>query len=132
MLPSLNGYFWLSWLPYHLAAGKKENPNMKTFVIGKTKFQAENCFDCVLINPKLPKNFECTDNQKRPAAQRNKWWGRPYIEVEIEDPEQWPESVYYSVYCLDGGAWDRPTFWGRFGSLHEALQCVEHGPAWRK
>ena len=77
---------------------------MKTFVLDKIKFLAENCFDGVLINPKLPKDFECTDNQKRPAAQRNKWWGRPYIEVEIEDHELWPEGVYYSVYCLDGGA----------------------------
>lgn len=105
---------------------------MKTFVIGKIKFLAENRFGNVLINPKLPKNFECTDNQKRPAEQLEKWWGRPYLKVEIEDPEQWPEGVRYSVRCLDGGAWDRPTLWGCFESLHEALQCVERGPAWRK
>ena len=105
---------------------------MKTFVIGKTEFLAENRFGNVLINPKLPKNFECTDNQKRPAEQLKKWWGRPYLEVEMEDPEQWPDGVFYSVYCLDGGAWDRPTLWGRFESLDEALQCVERSPAWRK
>jgi len=105
---------------------------MKTFLLGKTKFLAENRFGDVLINPKLPKNFECTDNRKRPVAQLSKWWERPYIEVEIEDHEQWPEGVHYTVSCLDGGAWDRPTFWGRFESLHEALQCVERGPAWRE
>jgi hypothetical protein len=105
---------------------------MKTFVIGKTEFLAEGRFGNVLINPKLPKNFECTDNQKRSAVQLSKWWGRPYLEVEIEDPEQWPEGVRYSVSCLDGGAWDRPTLWGCFESLDEALQCVERGPAWRK
>lgn len=102
---------------------------MKTFVIGKIEFLAENRFGNVLINPKLPKNFECTDNQKRPAEQLEKWWGRPYLEREIEDPEQWPDGVFYRVYCLDGGVWDRPTLWGRFGSVHEALQCIERGPA---
>jgi hypothetical protein len=105
---------------------------MKTFVIGKTKFLAENRFGNVLIDPELPENFGCTDNQKRSAEQLDKWWGRPYLELEIEDPEQWPDGVFYRVYCLDGGAWDRPTLWGRFESLHEALQCAEGGPARRK
>ena len=50
---------------------------MKTFVIGKTEFLAEGRFGNVLINPKLPKNFECTDNQKRPAEQLEKWRGKP-------------------------------------------------------
>lgn len=104
---------------------------MKTFVLGKLKFQAENCFDGVLVNPKLPKDFDCTDNRKRPAAQIEKWWGRPYIKVEV-DQAQWPEGVRYTVRCLDGGAWDRSTWWGSFGSMAEALQCAEHGPAWRQ
>lgn len=105
---------------------------MKTFILNKIKFQAENCCDGVLINPKLPKNFHCTNNEERPAAQRKKWWERSFIEVTITDHDLWPEGVKYDVRCLDGEVRDRPSNWGCFGSMHEALHCVERGPAWRK
>jgi hypothetical protein len=36
----------------------------------------------------------------------------------------------YDVRCLDGGAWDRPTCWGMFATLEEALACAGKGPAW--
>jgi hypothetical protein len=29
--------------------------------------------------------------------------------------------IRYSVYCLTGGAWDRPSSLGRFATLEEAL-----------
>jgi hypothetical protein len=43
-----------------------------------------------------------------------------------------PTGTAYRVHCLDGGAWDRPTNWGAFGTLEEAKQCCWTGPSWRK
>lgn len=39
-----------------------------------------------------------------------------------------PDGVRYAVYCLDGGAWDRPTGWGMVGTLDEALNITKTGP----
>jgi hypothetical protein len=57
--------------------------------------------------------------------------------VFLEDGKQswfkaFPTGTAYRVYCLDGGAWDRPTVWGAFGTLEEAKACCVNGPAWRK
>ena len=41
----------------------------------------------------------------------------------------WPSGTRYTVDCLDGGAWDRPTWWGDFGSLEEAQECCANGLA---
>lgn len=43
-----------------------------------------------------------------------------------------PGGTKYTVHCLDGGAWDRPTMWGVFPALEEAIECCTNGPAWRK
>lgn len=40
-----------------------------------------------------------------------------------------PSGTRYTVHCLDGGAWDRPTCWGDFGSLEEAQECCANGLA---
>jgi hypothetical protein len=42
-----------------------------------------------------------------------------------------PGGTKYTVQCLDGGAWDRPTMWGTFSTLDEAIDCCSTGPAWR-
>jgi hypothetical protein len=44
----------------------------------------------------------------------------------------WPSGTSHTVDCLDGGAWDRPSVWGVFGTLEEALKCCEIGPPWRQ
>lgn len=134
--------------------------DFKNFNINGKSFAAEDCVDGVLINPKLPKNFDCTSNEYRPASHQ-KFWYMPYIETfSTEDWEAshnsatdeyaearrarwavegrqnwlraWPSGVRYEVHCLDGGAWDRPTQWGMFATLDEALNCTSTGPAWRK
>ncbi|WP_296186592.1 hypothetical protein [Pseudomonas sp. UBA1879] len=46
--------------------------------------------------------------------------------------EQNPGGTKYTVHCLDGGAWDRPTLWGVFPTLDEAIDCCDLGPAWRR
>lgn len=43
-----------------------------------------------------------------------------------------PSGIQYMVHCLDGGAWDRPSMWGSFPTLDDAIDCCETGPAWRK
>lgn len=39
-----------------------------------------------------------------------------------------PGGSKYVVRCLDGGAWDRPSLWGVFPSLEEAIECCDKGP----
>lgn len=41
--------------------------------------------------------------------------------------KSWPTGTRYEVRCLDGGAWDRSTCWGMFGSLEEALKIAKNG-----
>jgi len=122
---------------------------MPTFTIDGHTFEAETCMDGVLVNPKLPKNFDSTPNDDRPEAQRRKWWERPFIlsyseavspaatcsEEEKEKRraawlEAWPSGTRWDVRCLDGGAWDRSTCWGSFATLEGAVQCAKTGPTW--
>ena len=100
--------------------------------------KAEKFIDGIPVNPVLPKNFYWTDNAKRPNSP---WWNVPYVSIETRDDEErsdpvwlkaWPSGVRFDTYCLDGGAWDRPTAWGKFATLEEAIQCAKDGPAWRK
>ncbi len=126
--------------------------DFKNFNINGKSFSARDCVDGILINPKLPKNFDSTNNEYRPASHQ-KFWNMPYIETfTIEDWEAahnsatdeyaearrerwaakgrqewlkaWPSGVRYDVRCLDGGAWDRSTNWGVFATLEEALNCI--------
>ena len=111
-------------------------------------FDAENCIDGILVNPKLPKDFDNTDNQDRPDS-HDKWWYRPYIETgSVEDldkfyaertdeyadeqREMWvegrkkwletyPTGIQYVVRCLDGGAWDRSTHYGFYADIDTAM-----------
>ncbi|BDU74893.1 hypothetical protein [Mesoterricola silvestris] len=93
------------------------------------KLRAEKIIDGIPINPVLPKRFWDTDNQRRPAS-HHPWWFLPFV---ITGPnEAWAGGVRFDTWCLDGGAWDRPTCWGKFGTLEEAVQCAQEGPAWRR
>lgn len=122
--------------------------------------RAERFVQGIPVNPELPKHFSSTDNEKRPASHLP-WVHVPYIEttsVEQLDAdyagrtddyaeearaswnddgrkswmEAWPTGTRYDVRCLDGGAWDRPTCWGMFRSIEQAIECVNEGPAWRR
>lgn len=123
-----------------------------------TNDSAEIARKSVLINPKLPANFDNTSNEERPPSHQ-KWWGLPYIEtMSVEDWDRyyaertdewaekgrehwvegrqkwldaWPSGTRYEVRCLDGGAWDRSTSWGMFQTLEDAVACAEAGPARR-
>ena len=100
--------------------------------------KAEQIIDGIPVNPVLPKHFFNTDNAKRPNSP---WWNVPFVKVYpcpwASDSEHlagwleaWPSGTRYDVYCLDGGAWDRPTSWGKFATLEEAIQCAQEGPEW--
>ena len=92
----------------------------------------------VPINPKLPAKFDCTPNDARPDSHQ-RWWHRPFIQTFTFEQiggnaeqrtrwfEHWPTGTRYDVRCLDGGAWDRPTCWGMFGTLEEAMSCATAG-----
>ena len=108
----------------------------------------------VPFNPKLPKRFDDTPNEERPASHQ-RWWGRPFIVTETVDRmddfyanrrdeyadkgrefweetrakwlESWTDGIRYDVRCLDGGAWDRSTWWGSFRTIDEAVQCALTG-----
>lgn len=119
----------------------------------------ERVIDGIPVNPKLPRNFDGTRNEERPKSHQP-WWNLPYIQttsVESLDAQYasrtddyadearaawvegrktwmqaWPTGTRYDVRCLDGGAWDRPTAWGMFQTLEQAIECAKTGPAWRK
>lgn len=78
------------------------------FNLDEYTFNAEKCIDGILFNPKLPKNFDDTDNSTRPDSHQ-KWWYRPFIvtgsvenldkfyaerddDYTREQPEQWAKS----------------------------------------
>jgi hypothetical protein len=125
------------------------------FIINGKSFQANRCIKGILVDPKLPKGFDFTPNDQRPQSHQ-KFFGLPYIVSYCEAgfylakhtdeyAEQrrayweaigcdewfkaWPNGIRFDVHCLDGGAWDRPTYWGCFATLAEALECAKAGVA---
>lgn len=92
---------------------------MSNYEIDGYMFSAGNCIDGVLINPVLPEMFDQTPNDERSREEKDRWWDRPYIVSDKND--HWPQGVRYAVRMLDGGAWDRSTGHGMYGSISEAL-----------
>lgn len=88
---------------------------MQTYRIDGLMFKAEGCEKGILIEPTLPKSFHCFANDARPAS-HSKWWHRPYITLG--------HGNGYSVECLDGGAWDRPTLKGSYELLDDAVKAA--------
>lgn len=85
----------------------------------------------VLVDPKLPANFDSTPNDRRPLSHK-RWWYRPYV-VKVSRPafvpedewlKSWPEGIRFDVRCLDGGAHDRSTCIGSFQDLLSAIGCA--------
>ncbi|TRO11773.1 hypothetical protein EQ826_23880 [Ectopseudomonas mendocina] len=46
--------------------------------------------------------------------------------------EEYPAGEQYTVRCLDGGAWDRSTWWGNSPTLEGALDLAVNGPLRRR
>jgi hypothetical protein len=97
-------------------------------------FNCDDVVDGIPVNPRLPDNFDSLANEARPARQRA-WWDVPFIVTyQDDDPkfvEHWKNDTRYDVRCLDGGAWDRSTWWGADGTLEGAVAIAKRGPVWR-
>lgn len=106
---------------------------METVTLCGFRFTCEAVIEGVPINPVLPANFDDTPHEQR-SDQSRAWWGVPFIVAQAnfattEDHraafrKHWGGDVRYDVRCLDGGAWDRSTAWGMFGTLEAALAYV--------
>lgn len=76
------------------------------------------------LDPILPDSFFSTPNEDRPESHLF-WSRRPYIETRGTI-----NGTIYWVHCLDGGAWDRPTWWGEAKTLEAAAKICRNGPNW--
>lgn len=56
-------------------------------------------------------------NERRSAQELMLWWRQPFI--------IWNSRGQWEVRCLDGGAWDRPTFIGSHEELTGALDLAK-------
>jgi hypothetical protein len=70
----------------------------------------------LLIDPQLPKDFFETRNESRSARQLKLWWDRPFAQAS--------DDGQLTVWCLDGGAWDRPTWYGVAKTVEEATRLA--------
>ena len=77
--------------------------------------EAETMIDGVLVNPEDTPEAEIPHHE-RTQSEIMMWWRLPYI---IGQDKEW------SVYCLDGGAHDRPTLVGQGRSLKEAVKIAK-------
>jgi len=113
---------------------------MKTITLSgpdgrKFRFKCEDLINGVPINPVLPPKFDSTPNEARSDRSRA-WWCVPFVIVYHDnDPKfvaHWKGNTRFDVRCLDGGAWDRSTVWGMFGTLNAAvaLAAVWRRPIW--
>lgn len=75
----------------------------------------------ISINPDLPPDFFCTPNEERSQKEMLTWWRIPFV---LSD-ECSSTETRYNVRRLDGGAWDRPTNYGVFDTLDEAIEVAE-------
>lgn len=70
----------------------------------------------ISTNPKLHEKFYCTPNEQRSKTQLIHWWNNPFITNHGHG---------FDVYCLDGGAWDRPTLHAHYDTFSQALSHAE-------
>ena len=76
------------------------------------------------LDPTLPPLFDDTPNEERPVAELDAWWDRPYALTR-------PDGRL-DVRCLDGGAWDRSTWYGVATDMAGAVALAEEKLAkWR-
>lgn len=69
------------------------------------------------VNPPLPPAFYRTRNESRPKEELDSWWDRPYAVTDARGN--------FRVYCLNGGAWDRPTFLGLAPTYEDACALAD-------
>lgn len=102
---------------------------MPTYVASdKSTFEAADLVDGIPIDPVLPPDFDDTPNERRPKSHQ-KWWRQPYIMTMRGTAERrGAGATGVTVRCLDGGAWDRSTWWGNFDTIAEAVAFAKAKP----
>jgi hypothetical protein len=107
----------------------------RTFLLRGITVRARDLVDQVLVDPLLPRGFDDTDNKCRPA-EHGPWWGVPFIisfrpsAPDADFLRAFPDGVRYDLRCLDGGAWDRSTWWGSFASAQLAAAEAKTRPTY--
>lgn len=66
------------------------------------------------LDPVLPPDFDNTSNDERSEKELEAWWERPFIETRHDGK--------FDVRCLDGGAWDRSTWYCTADTVAEAIR----------
>jgi len=95
--------------------------------LGKFRFKCECIIDGVPVNPVLPPRFDDTANEIRPDRHLA-WWGVPFVVTHTDKGTR-----RFVVRCLDGGAWDRSTWWGEFPTVQAAVALAKKKtPPWRQ
>ena len=74
------------------------------------------------LDPVLPPNFDDTPNYERSEKELETWWERPFIQTGHDGK--------FDVRCLDGGAWDRSTWYCTADSVEEAIRLGKEKLAW--
>ncbi len=104
---------------------------MPTYVApDRSTFEAADLVDGIPIDPVLPPNFDDTPNERRPKSHQ-KWWRQPYVVTSLGTSERrgsTPDAGGVSVRCLDGGGWDRSTWWADFDTIAEAVAYAKARP----
>jgi hypothetical protein len=90
---------------------------MKSFKIDgdNTEYQAHDWINGIFIDPLLPDNFWTEPLEERSEEDMRLWQDLPFI---VSD------NGFYKVYCLDGGAWDRPSLKGGFDTQEQAINFI--------
>jgi hypothetical protein len=82
------------------------------------EFECKDLIDGIPIDPVMPARFGETDNTLRPP-EHLAWLDVPYI---VSNPSGPANS--FTCYCLDGGAWDRPTWLGTYSHIDDAVESL--------
>ncbi|EQB8044673.1 hypothetical protein ACV1CZ_20010 [Aeromonas caviae] len=72
--------------------------------------------DGIPVNPAVPPARDIP-NEERSVEELMFWWRQPFLE--------WHKNGHWEIRCLDGGAWDRPSFLGDHQELASALALAK-------
>lgn len=92
--------------------------NLKTFKfeVDGTEYQARDYVGGVFIDPVLPDDFWTAPIEERSPEHMKHWEGQPFIIGEDD---------FYKAWCLDGGAWDRPSLICGFDTLDKTIEFLK-------
>ena len=86
---------------------------MKSFKLNGNQYEAKALISNILIDPKLPDGFWTTPICERSSEELELWEFVPFI-ITLGD--------LFKGYCLDGGAWDRPSLLNASDDLTEIIE----------